>query len=185
MKRVAFIAALGLMLPVAAVAAETPTPDSYGAAMRWYERAAEAGSAKAQFYLGLMHETGQGRPADPAAALGWYRRSAEQGFAMAQFKVGLFLDRGTGAAVDARAAASWYEKAASQGFAPAQYNLGLLYAEGRGVDRDVASAWAWLDRAAAKLPEAAAARDQLAGIMTAEELEAARAKARAPASPSP
>jgi hypothetical protein len=130
-----------------------------------------------------MHETGQGRPADPAAALGWYRKSAEQGFAMAQFKAGQFLDRGMGGAMDAREAASWYEKAAAQGFAPAQHNLGFLYAEGRGVSRDVVSAWVWLDRAAAKLPEAAAARDQLAGAMTAEELETARAKARTPANP--
>ena len=37
-------------------------PATFGAAIRWYKKAAEDGSAKAQFLLGSMLEAGKGKP---------------------------------------------------------------------------------------------------------------------------
>ena len=48
-----------LATPLAgALGDKVPVPENYGQAMRWYERAAEGGDAKAQFYLGVLLESG-------------------------------------------------------------------------------------------------------------------------------
>ncbi len=73
---------LTLVMMIAALgsgSAQVATPGTYGDAMRWYQRAAEAGSAQAQFYLGLMHETGTNRPVDLAEAARWFAKAARQG----------------------------------------------------------------------------------------------------------
>src|SRR5579872_6630999 len=48
-------------------------------AARWYERAAERGSAAGQFNLGFALQKGVGVAIDEPAAERWYRRAAEQG----------------------------------------------------------------------------------------------------------
>ena len=101
-------------------AAEVPVPENYGQAMGWYERAAEAGNARAQFYLGVMMETGVRGAPDVSAAAGWYEKAARQGHADAQFKLGLLYYEGRGVARDRAAAAEWYAKAAESGSAEAR-----------------------------------------------------------------
>jgi TPR repeat protein len=45
---------------------------------------AEQGYADAQYYLGIMHQRGQGLQQDYTQAALWYRKAAEQGNTMAQ-----------------------------------------------------------------------------------------------------
>lgn len=52
-------------------------------AVRWYRRAAERGSASAQFNLGYALQHGEGVAIDEAGAASWYARSAAQGNAQA------------------------------------------------------------------------------------------------------
>ena len=73
-----FVGALGV--PVAAYA-DVAVPQTYGAAMRWYLRAAEDGNAQAQFLLAQRYERGVDGPADKARAAKWYARAAAQGHA--------------------------------------------------------------------------------------------------------
>ncbi len=139
MRRLAMIvgvlAGLGLG---AADAAEAP--QNYGQAMAWYERAAAEGNPRAQFYLGVMLETGIRGDTDPAAAVQWYRKAAAQGHVEAQFKLGLMHYQGIGVGRDLPAAARWYRSAAAGGSAEARYNLALMYERGVGVKRDIARA---------------------------------------------
>ncbi len=76
MTRFAVVVGLCGGLCTAAAAAQVPVPENYGQAMDWYGHAAEAGNARAQFYLGAMMETGVRGPPDVSAAAGWYEKAA-------------------------------------------------------------------------------------------------------------
>lgn len=147
MKPVAFVALFVFLLSAWAAAA-IDVPTNYGDAMRWYKRAAEAGSANAQFFLGRMYETGQNRKRDPAAATTWYRKAAEQGHRLAQYRLGQMHFSGTGIAQSYTEAANWFEKAAGQGLREAQHDLGYLYDRGFGVAKSPRVASGWYLRAA-------------------------------------
>ena len=73
-------------------------------------------------------------------------------------------------------AVPWYEQAASAGLAEAQILLGTIYARGIDVPRDLVRAYAWLYRATENnSPNAQLILDSVAGLMTAQEIEAAKA----------
>lgn len=157
-----------------AEAGDVAVPDSYGAAMRWYERAAAAGDADAQYLLGERYERGVAGAPDMAQAAHWYAKAAAQGHAEAQFKLGTIYSRGAAVAADASVAAAWYEKAAVQGLAAAQYNFGVALLNGDGVARDTDRAFAWISLAAdSGIAPAVALRDRLRQIYPAERIEAA------------
>lgn len=72
-------------------------------------------------------------------------------------------------------AVPWYEQAARAGSADAQVLLGTIYARGTGVPRDLVRAYAWLRLAVVqKHPNAALLLDDVAGLMTPEQIEAGR-----------
>ena len=71
---------------------------------------ADAGSASAQFNLGVMYANGTGVAQDYPAAAGWFRKAADQGNALAQNNLGVMYDKGQGVAQDYAAAVSWYRK---------------------------------------------------------------------------
>ncbi len=73
-------------------------------------------------------------------------------------------------------AVPWYEQAASAGLTEAQILLGTIYARGGDVPRDLVRAYAWLYKAAEKeSPNARLILESVAGLMTAEEIEEAKA----------
>ncbi len=148
MIRVAFCAGLiATLMGISTVAvAEVPVPQNFGQAMSWYERAAEAGNAEAQFYLGVMYETGV-RGSDMAIAAKWYRKAAEQGHVEAQTRLGILYYQGRGVPADLAEAARWYAKAAEGGSPRAQYNLALMYERGQGVPANAAMAASLYDKA--------------------------------------
>ena len=75
---------------------------------------AEAGSAEAQYNLGVMYDNGLGVAQDYAAAVSWYRKAADQGNAPAQSNLGVMYYNGRGVPKDLAAAAEWFRKAANQ-----------------------------------------------------------------------
>jgi TPR repeat protein len=111
-------------------------------------KAAEQGSAEAQFSLGLLYANGRGVPKDENTAVAWYAKAAEQGYANAEYNLGVMYDNGRGVPKDENTAVAWYAKAAEQGYANAQYNLGVMYDNGRGVPKDENTAVAWYAKAA-------------------------------------
>ena len=68
------------------------------AAVSWYEAAAQAGVASAQFKLANAYFAGVGVTRDPMQAQRWYLRAAQQGLPEAEHALGLML---TGGAVGA------------------------------------------------------------------------------------
>ena len=59
-------------------------------------RAAEEGSAPAQFRLAIMYYSGDGVPQDYTEAANWFRKAAEQGDAVAQKNLGVMYGKGQG-----------------------------------------------------------------------------------------
>jgi len=93
---------------------------------KWLRKAANQGFARAQFFLGLLYEEGQGVPRDMAQAVLWYGRAAEQGDLDAQNNLATAYLHGLGTAPDPAKAAAWYRRAAESGHATAQVNLGVV-----------------------------------------------------------
>ncbi len=108
-------------------------------------RAAEAGSAAAQYNLGVLLAD-RLNPPEMAAALTWYAKAADDGHPGAQYDLGVLLaDRLD--PPDLAAARSWYTMAAEAGHTAAQYDLGVLLAD-RLDPPDLADARTWYTRAA-------------------------------------
>ena len=142
----------------------------FAPALREFRSAAQQGDARAQYLLGLMHENGQGVPANNTDAMKWYRMAAERGHAKSQYNLGVMHERGMDLPSTQRsgdvlgealgvsvapahtahrlglsnsAAVKWYRMAANQGLVDAQYNLGLMYASGSGVPENYVGAYLW------------------------------------------
>jgi TPR repeat protein len=112
-------------------------------------RAAATGYAKAQYRVGLCHESGRGvGKKDVAAANEWYRKAAVQGDVNAQYKLGHSYRVGRGVKVDLAEALSWYKKAALNGDLEALYNVGWMYAHGQGPAENHEAAFTWYSKAA-------------------------------------
>ncbi|WP_372054117.1 hypothetical protein P7L74_21790 [Tistrella mobilis] len=133
-----------------ATAAHAWETGDYAAARSLFGRLAEAGDARAGFYLGVMAEQGQGQDADPAGAAVWYGRAAEAGDARAAFNLARLLDQGAAPALpaDPARAARLYEQAARAGIVAADTGLALMQLDGRAAGGDEAAARARLLRAA-------------------------------------
>ena len=87
----------------------------YGEAAQIWRPLAEEGDAKAQFNLGLLHETGRGVAEDPAQAAAWYERAALQGVTQAQYNLAALHQAGRGVPQDGEEALYWLEVAARHG----------------------------------------------------------------------
>jgi len=129
---------------------DVKTQPGFVGSLQWYRKAADLGSAQAQYYLGGMYETGRRVLRDYKRAAQWYRQAAVQGHVKAQVTLGYMYESGRGVRQDYGKAISWYRKAADQGFAMAQFNIGTLYENGQGVAKDEGVATQWYSKAAAQ-----------------------------------
>ena len=64
--------------------------------MKWYQKAADQGLAKAQYNLGFRYYKEQGVPKNYAKAMKWFKKAADQGYASAQHDLGEMYDYGFG-----------------------------------------------------------------------------------------
>lgn len=107
------------------------------------KESAEAGVAKAQYFLGLAYNGGDGVPQDKGKAFSWFSKAATQGYPAAQLSVGsAYL-----AEEDPAQAFIWFKKAAEQNVPEAQFLLGGLYATGEGVPQNHERAAHWFLKA--------------------------------------
>jgi TPR repeat protein len=176
----------------------------------WYRRAAEAGSAKAQFILGstipvrqqrehwLDKATAQGHGAaayDLYVLLGQrdedlprLQLAVDQGHADARYRLALRLISGTGVARDLPRARTLLQTAAAAGSALAMRELALAYA-GDGIlfDHSDELSRQWESRArAAPQPDRHASEDErLSAVTFASNLEGTRARYAAASSGDP
>lgn len=136
-------------------------------AEHWYEQAAKAGSANAEFRLGALYEKGdEGVASDKAKAQIWYRKGADHGNVQAMHNLAVLYAAQTGGTPDYASSAKWFEQAAAYGLKDSQYNLAVLYQNGLGVKKDLPTAYKWFAIGAARGDtEAAKQRDDLHKIL--------------------
>jgi TPR repeat protein len=120
----------------------------YATVLQLMRPMADAGNTRAQTYLGVLYDNGQGVPQDDAQAVAWYRKAADQGDPRAQTNLGAAYETGRGVVRDLGQAAEWYRKAADQQHMAAEHILGKMYATGRGVPQDYRQAAEWFRKAA-------------------------------------
>ena len=89
--------------------------------------AAEKGSPRAQFKLGLMYQEGDGVSQSYEMAAKWHKQAAKQGLPEAQDRLGFLYTFGIGVPWDRAEALRWYRRAVAQGYARAQFNLGVMH----------------------------------------------------------
>jgi hypothetical protein len=125
-------------------------------AIRWYKRAAEAGSNGAAIDLASMYEEGANSvKKDYKKATDLYLLAARRGSSYSQYYVGGMYEDGKGVPKNDTKAVYWYQSAAAQGDPFAAHRLGYLYSIGRGVPQDDEKALYWAGSAACfGLPEA-------------------------------
>lgn len=88
---------------------------NYKDALTGFKALAETGDVRAQTYVGLMYDLGQGVSQDYGQSVNWYRKAAEQGYGYAQNYLGYMCQEGKGIAQDYVQAYMWYSLAAAGG----------------------------------------------------------------------
>lgn len=118
----------------------------YDVARKYFEESAV--ESESQFYLGLLHETGNGAVKNYSMALGWYQRAAGANNVEAQIKLANMYENGLGAPRNIEKAGKWYARAAKNGDVVSQARYGLMLLNGYGMPRDIYAAANWFRRAA-------------------------------------
>jgi len=109
----------------------------------------------AQFSLGLFHQFGWGRTADPAGACRWFGKAAMGNIPAAQHFFAECLRHGIHAPADSKAAAHWYAEAVKSGYLASHCPWAELHIAGSGVPKNPAQGLALCQQAAEKgLPSA-------------------------------
>ena len=118
-------------------------------ALKWYQKAAEAGNAYAQANMGVFCQTGGGGMAkDIAKAAEWFDKAAKQGNAHAQFYLARLYENGNGVEKNISKATELYGKAAQGGIPQAQVAYAMRLSNGDGIDMNIDEALKWAEKAA-------------------------------------
>jgi TPR repeat protein len=109
-------------------------------AFYWFQQAAAAGNADAEFKVASAYRSGLGVAADEERTQEALRQAVEAGSWEAEMSLGIDLEN----AKDLTQANYYYWRAAESDYAPAQVNLGAGYLSGdRGLRQDFRSALHW------------------------------------------
>ncbi|KAG0375741.1 hypothetical protein BGX24_008705, partial [Mortierella sp. AD032] len=125
--------------------------------MDWYMKAANLGSANAQYQIGVMYNNGEGVPTSGSNAMKWFTKAATQSHTSAQHQMGLLYRDGTldeldlegGVFKNSTTAMAWFLKAANKGHKQSLYCIGCMYRDSLGVPQDFYQAMEWFQKAAA------------------------------------
>lgn len=117
-------------------------------AVEWYEKAAQAKLADAQYAMAQIHAEGVGgKQQDMEEARRWLGLAARSNFDTAQLDLGTWMVEGRGGEVDYAEGFAWLKRAADSGNVAAWNRVAKLYLAGVGVDPDPILAAAWYMRA--------------------------------------
>ena len=153
-----YLRSLTLIASILAAGAAQGAPDDdaraaydrgdFDTAYQIWSDLAEQNDGRAQYALGVMHATGNGREKDPVKAFEWFSQAAENGHLKAMYNLGIAYWTGQGTLQDREEATHWWRMAAERGDVVSQYNLGVAYYNGLGVDQDLVEAARWIRSAA-------------------------------------
>lgn len=123
----------------------------YKNALKWYNKAVEAGNADAMLSIGQMYQNGEGVKRDDRQALTWFTMAANKGNIPALRKIAfLYYNGGNNVPINYPLALEWFKKSADQGNNSARYALGLFYEHGIGTPINYPEAMEWYKKAAQK-----------------------------------
>ena len=152
----------------------------YETALAEWQPLAEAGSAEAQFGLGMMYGNGFGVMMDDALAIKWYGLAAEQGHGQAMCNLAVMHQNGWGVPQDENEALRLFGLAAKAGVAEAMVALGRYYSLDFSDDYDPVTAYQWFSLAALLDDyNAAGMRESLAVQMSEEQVAEGNARVEA------
>jgi TPR repeat protein len=123
-------------------------PQGSDEALKWYQKAADAGSKSAMTTLGRFYRDGQGVPKDGAQALSWYLKAANAGDASAMSAAASIYEHGSEIDANYTEAMKWYLRAVDAGDAAAMRSVGDMYLLGEGVKQGYSKAIDWYGKAA-------------------------------------
>lgn len=110
----------------------------------YYEMAAKAGLADAQYALSQLYAGGEGgKTRDDAEARRWLELAAKQAYDTAELDLAAWFIDGRGGPKDEKAGFLWMKRAAAAGNVAAQNRLAKLYVNGIGTDGDQVEGAAW------------------------------------------
>ena len=112
----------------------------YQTALRDWRAAAEAGSAEAQYDLGLLYARGLGVQRDLTVAQQWYEAAAAKGNTQAEFSLGQMYAKGWGVPRDEASALAWIDSADGS---QSSTDFTWMPIEGYGQEPDYAKAAYW------------------------------------------
>jgi len=118
-------------------AAKAVRTENYSEAFRLYSRAANAGSAEAQYQLANLYRLGRGVAKNSEQEIAWLQKAAQADHAASQYALSLAL-----ASADPAAAATWLSKSAAAGYTPAQTLL-QRNQESKGVSENLSAEQQW------------------------------------------
>ena len=104
-------------------------------ALKYYKKAAELGSAKAMYNIGVCYYYGDGVEKDLKTAAAWYERAAEGGDGDGLFSIAYCYLTGTGVERNDRMFDYWYERAGEH--FEARYRIAQLILETDPVTKKV------------------------------------------------
>ncbi|AMM85463.1 tetratricopeptide repeat protein [Martelella sp. AD-3] len=158
---------------------ETPGAEGLELALPWFEQAAEADVADAQYALSQIYRALDGLPAEKRALWRyWLRRAANGEHDTAQLELALDLINGTEMPRDIAEGAEWMHRAALAGNPAAASRLAYLYLNGIGTPVDEQSA-AVFYLSARKVGLRDDAMEDMLASLSPEALERARLRSRA------
>lgn len=157
---------------------DSQLPRDYETAASWYKKAAQHGSAKAQARLGVFYSHGMGVVKNANDAILWTGKAALQGNADAQYWLGVGYVQGKTLPKNSQLGLGWLNKAAAQGHADALLLIATAYQRGEGTPKDSVLAYALnslaLARNTTNLLSARSQRDELAALLSADQLAASK-----------
>lgn len=116
--------------------------------MGLWRKAAELGSADAQFALAIAHLEDGRVGKDPVGARAYLMAAAGTGHVPAMTRLGRLFEEGTGGPAKPMEAVRWYRAAADAGDAEAMVRLAAAYEHGIVVPHDPVVALDWYGKAA-------------------------------------
>lgn len=149
------------------------------AAAKWYREAAQSGHTRAAYRLGLLLLRGDSVPEDRAEAVRFFKQAAEAKHPEALYYLGYIAERGLNGSSDNDAALDYFERAADLGLVAAMKAAASLHVRRPDQPQNLPKAWYWLNLAAKSHDkEALDMKGKLEGMMTASQIESAKALSR-------
>ena len=136
----------GYLEAMLTLADELNRDQKYSDAVVWFRKAAEKGDTrgKAEFWLGVYYEEGDGVLTDPQEAFRWYSKAAEKNYLAAIENLAIMYVGGEGVSRDYSKAMQLYQRSVEMGSEKGMLGIALLFFNGQGVERDHTKAREWL-----------------------------------------